>query len=205
MAVPDAAEIQVACRHQRRRAVEAGRGYRAETSAAARNRRAPPPSAVHVARPPPPAARIAPPPPPPRMAAPPPRMVAPPPRMAAPSPPPPRMAAPPPRVAAPAAAPDGCAPAAPGSAASGGSQEMPAECRRDADCLTADRTGCGRTGPKSPGNEGAKNRPYFLASGWNPAIYRAISHGNMAQKAVRWQPGHKARLLTRFRRNQPEN
>src|SRR6202162_5589723 len=27
----------------------------------------------------------------------------------------------------------------------------------------------------------------------------------MAQKAVRWQPGHKARLLTRFRRNQPEN
>src|SRR6202051_990033 len=33
----------------------------------------------------------------------------------------------------------------------------------------------------------------------------AISHGNMAQKAVRWQPGHKARLLTRFRRNQPEN
>jgi hypothetical protein len=27
-----------------------------------------------------------------------------------------------------------------------------------------------------------KNRPYFLASGWNPAIYRAISHGNMALK-----------------------
>jgi len=27
----------------------------------------------------------------------------------------------------------------------------------------------------------------------------------MAQKAVRWQPGRKARLLTRFRRNQPEN
>jgi hypothetical protein len=50
-----------------------------------------------------------------------------------------------------------------------------------------------------------KNRPYFLASGWNPAIQRSISHGNMAQKAVRWQPGHKARLLTRFRRNQPEN
>src|SRR5207244_8857642 len=50
-----------------------------------------------------------------------------------------------------------------------------------------------------------KIRPYFLASGWNPAIHRAISHGNMAQKAVRWQPGHKARLLTRFRRNQPEN
>src|ERR1700735_3113645 len=50
-----------------------------------------------------------------------------------------------------------------------------------------------------------QNRPYFLASAGNPAIYRAISHGNMAQKAVRWQPGHKARLLTRFRRNQPEN
>src|SRR5436305_13219539 len=27
----------------------------------------------------------------------------------------------------------------------------------------------------------------------------------MAQKAVRWQPGREARLLTRFRRNQPEN
>src|SRR5881227_3226571 len=27
----------------------------------------------------------------------------------------------------------------------------------------------------------------------------------MALKAVRWQPGRKARLLTRFRRNQPEN
>src|SRR5260370_35104840 len=50
-----------------------------------------------------------------------------------------------------------------------------------------------------------QNCPDFLASGQNPAIYRAISHGNMAQKAVRWQPGHKARLLTRFRRNQPEN
>ena len=47
--------------------------------------------------------------------------------------------------------------------------------------------------------------PDFLASRENPAIYRGISHGNMAQKAVRWQPGHKARLLTRFRRNQPEN
>src|SRR5882757_4609747 len=52
---------------------------------------------------------------------------------------------------------------------------------------------------------GPQNRPDFLASCGNPAIYRAISHGNMAQKAVRWQPGHKARLLTRFRRNQPEN
>src|SRR5258708_21432002 len=51
----------------------------------------------------------------------------------------------------------------------------------------------------------AQNRPYFLASCRNPAIYRAISHGNMAQKAVRWQPGHKARVLTRLRRNQPEN
>src|SRR5579859_7088176 len=52
---------------------------------------------------------------------------------------------------------------------------------------------------------GAGKAPYFLASRENPAIYRAISHGNMAHKAVRWQPGHKARLLTRFRRNQPEN
>src|SRR5260221_8992009 len=34
-----------------------------------------------------------------------------------------------------------------------------------------------------------QNCPNFLASGENPAIYRAISHGNMAQKAVRWQPG----------------
>src|SRR6202140_2747545 len=50
-----------------------------------------------------------------------------------------------------------------------------------------------------------ENPPDCLASCGNPAIYRAISHGNMAQKAVRWQPGHKARLLTRFRRNQPEN
>jgi hypothetical protein len=50
-----------------------------------------------------------------------------------------------------------------------------------------------------------QNRPNFLAYAENPAIYRAISHGNMAQKAVRWQPGRKARLLTRFRRNQPEN
>jgi hypothetical protein len=45
----------------------------------------------------------------------------------------------------------------------------------------------------------------FLASGQNPAIYRAISHGNLAQKAVRWQPGRQARLLTRFRQEQPEN
>jgi hypothetical protein len=52
---------------------------------------------------------------------------------------------------------------------------------------------------------GARKTPDFLASRENPAIYRAISHGNMAQKAVRWQPGRKARLLTRFRRNQPEN
>lgn len=34
-----------------------------------------------------------------------------------------------------------------------------------------------RTGPA-----GDKNRPYFLASGWNPAIYRGISHGSMALK-----------------------
>src|SRR6202158_3266523 len=61
----------------------------------------------------------------------------------------------------------------------------------------------GKPKPCSPW--GPEKRPYFLASRQNPAIYRAISHGNMAQKAVRWQPGHKARLLTRFRRNQPEN
>jgi site-specific DNA recombinase len=61
--------------------------------------------------------------------------------------------------------------------------------------------------PRRPGfvSSGARKAPDFLASGENPAIYRAISHGNMAQKAVRWQPGRKARLLTRFRRNQPEN
>src|SRR3984893_13393526 len=61
----------------------------------------------------------------------------------------------------------------------------------------------GKPKPCSPW--GPEKRPNFLASRQNPAIYRAISHGNMAQKAVRWQPGHKARLLTRFRRNQPEN
>src|SRR6266403_5490475 len=38
---------------------------------------------------------------------------------------------------------------------------------------------------------GRQKGPDFLASGENPAIYRAISHGNMAQKAVRWQPGRK--------------
>src|SRR5476651_1661733 len=41
-------------------------------------------------------------------------------------------------------------------------------------------------------------RPYFLASAGNPAIYRAISHGNMAQKAVRWHPGRKARVAHTF-------
>ena len=35
-----------------------------------------------------------------------------------------------------------------------------------------------------------KNRPEFLASRENPAIYRAISHGNLAEEAVRWHPGH---------------
>src|SRR5580700_3770304 len=59
-------------------------------------------------------------------------------------------------------------------------------------------------GPSLRGLRRPKARD-FLASAGNPAIYRAISHGNMARKAVRWQPGHKARLLTRFRRNQPEN
>jgi len=34
-----------------------------------------------------------------------------------------------------------------------------------------------------------QKRPDFLASCENTAIYRAISHGNMAHKAVRWQPG----------------
>src|SRR5260370_3022212 len=37
-----------------------------------------------------------------------------------------------------------------------------------------------------------QNCPDFLASGENPAIYRAISHGNMGQKAVRWQPSGEA-------------
>src|SRR5437879_11403275 len=36
-------------------------------------------------------------------------------------------------------------------------------------------------------------------------LYTAPSHTEAwLSKAVRWQPGHKARLLTRFRRNQPE-
>jgi len=52
----------------------------------------------------------------------------------------------------------------------------------------------------------APKGPYFLASGRNRAIHRAISHGSMAHKAVRWQPGRqRSVLLTRFRRNQPEN
>jgi hypothetical protein len=38
----------------------------------------------------------------------------------------------------------------------------------------------------------------FLASGENPAIYRAISHGNMAQKAVRWQPGREGSFAHTF-------
>jgi hypothetical protein len=75
----------------------------------------------------------------------------------------------------------------------------------DADCQRARSEGIWPVKALNRGAEGPKIRPYFLASGWNPAIHRAISHGNMAQKAVRWQPGHKARLLTRFRRNQPEN
>ena len=62
----------------------------------------------------------------------------------------------------------------------------------------------GTTGKGRAGNT-PEIRPYFLASGEIPAIYRAISHGNLAAEAVRWQPGRKARLLTRFRRNQPEN
>src|SRR3984957_14608096 len=41
-------------------------------------------------------------------------------------------------------------------------------------------------------------RPDFLASRENPAIYRAISHGNMAQKAVRWQPGRKGSFAHTF-------
>src|SRR4029077_2397054 len=37
-------------------------------------------------------------------------------------------------------------------------------------------------------------------------LYTAPSHTEAwLYKAVRWQPGHMARLLTRFRRNQPEN
>src|SRR6478609_6988993 len=37
-------------------------------------------------------------------------------------------------------------------------------------------------------------------------LYTAPSHTETwLSQAVRWQPGHKARLLTRFRRNQPEN
>src|SRR6266436_4080488 len=43
-----------------------------------------------------------------------------------------------------------------------------------------------------------QNCPDFLASGENPAIYRAISHGNMAQKAVRWQPGREGSFAHTF-------
>ena len=32
----------------------------------------------------------------------------------------------------------------------------------------------------------------------NTAIYRAISHGNMAQKAVRWQPGRQGSFAHTF-------
>src|SRR6266852_2634560 len=45
---------------------------------------------------------------------------------------------------------------------------------------------------------GDRKRPDFLASGENPAIYRAISHGNMAQKAVRWQPGREGPFAHTF-------
>jgi hypothetical protein len=72
-------------------------------------------------------------------------------------------------------------------------------------CILALRKGNDRDALMRRAAAYLRNRLYFLASGWNPAIQPAISHGNMAQKAVRWQPGHKARLLTRFRRNQPEN
>jgi small subunit ribosomal protein S2 len=51
----------------------------------------------------------------------------------------------------------------------------------------------------------SQNRPVFPCFSPKYRYIAAISHGNMAQQAVRWQPGHKARLLTRFRRNQPEN
>ena len=157
---------------QRRRAVEAGRCLAPKPQLQPEIRRAPPPSAVHVARPPP-AARVAPPPPPPRMAAPPPRgwprRAAT--RMAAPSPPPPRMAAPPPpRRRATTAAPDGCASAAPGSAASGGSQEMPAECSEML-IVSADRTCLAGRGPKSPGNKARKLALFpcfWLESGYTP-------------------------------------
>jgi hypothetical protein len=76
---------------------------------------------------------------------------------------------------------------------------MPAAC---SEMLKRDRSD---PNPGYDREEDHRRGPDFLASAGNPAIYRAISHGNMAQKAVRWQPGHKARLLTRFRRNQPEN
>jgi len=45
---------------------------------------------------------------------------------------------------------------------------------------------------------GRQKGPDFLASGENPAIYRAISHGNMAQKAVRWQPGREGSFAHTF-------
>src|SRR6266566_6385995 len=48
------------------------------------------------------------------------------------------------------------------------------------------------------GSAGGKKGPDFLASRENPAIYRAISHGNMAQKAVRWQPGREGSLAHTF-------
>src|SRR3954469_20959207 len=45
---------------------------------------------------------------------------------------------------------------------------------------------------------GPGNRPYFLASCENPAIQPPISHGNMALKAVRWQPGRSGSFAHTF-------
>jgi hypothetical protein len=45
---------------------------------------------------------------------------------------------------------------------------------------------------------GGSKWPYFLASGENSAISRSISHGNMAQKAVRWQPGREGSFAHTF-------
>ena len=46
----------------------------------------------------------------------------------------------------------------------------------------------GRPGRCGPGRMTARRQRIALLLPGRPAIYRAISHGNMAQKAVRWQP-----------------
>ena len=132
----------------------------------------------------------------PRAAAPPPRPCAaaaaaaapPPPRVAAPS----RPAPPPPRPASATAA-----------AGAGCGQEMPAE--RSEMLKTADRVAGPPMTDLNGRSTGSQNRPYFLASGENP-LYTAPSHTETwLKRPSGGSRADKARLLTRFRRNQPEN